>query len=142
VKKCKLIVLIILIISVSSLFGESFLSDAGSTKKMETYDEIEIMVNDLLLDDKIIVAEEDIPISVIDDGKYFVQMAAYSRLKPINLISKIEEQGYNTVITEVWRNGKKVNLLLVGPYASRDQLSIDMDILKSIEKNAFIYVAK
>ncbi len=134
----------ILIVGVSSLLGQNYLSPAVSAKKVKvkTPDEIEILVNDLLSKEHIPVRYDHIRKSVVKEGKYFVQMAAYSRLKPTKLISEVERKGYQTAINAVWRNDKKVNLLLVGPYDSRAEVKKHLSMLKSLEKDAFIYVSK
>lgn len=135
-------IFLILIVGVSSLLGQNYLSAAGSVKKVQTPDEIEILVNDLLSKERAPVRYDQVRKSVAKEGKYFVQMAAYSRLKPMKLISALERKGYHTVFNQVWRNDKKVNLVLVGPYTSRVEVQKDLSSLKSFEKGAFIYVSK
>jgi len=129
------------ILSLSCLFGQVGVQVSKKTQ-VKSPDEIELLVNDLLLEKRAPVRYQHVQESMIKEGKYFVQMAAYSRLKPVKLISQLESKGYSTAINQVWRDNKKVNLVLVGPYKSRAEVQKYLYALKSVEKGAFIYVSK
>ncbi len=138
----KKFIFMILIVGVSSLLGQNYLSPAVSAKKVKTPDEIEILVNDLLLEKRAPVHYQQVQEPSLKEGKYFVQMFAYSLKKPAGLIRKIRQKGYDITTQTAWRKNKQVNLLLVGPYASRGDIKQYLSDLRSISKGAFIYVSK
>lgn len=57
-------------------------------------------------------------------------------------MQKIRYIGYAITMQEAWRNGKQVNLILVGSYVSRSKVKHYLSDLRSISKDAFIYVSK
>ncbi len=128
----KKIIFIALIMGVSSLLAQAKLQTIQQ-KQIKAPDEIEILVNNFLSDKNVQREKQN-----FTTKKFFVQMFAYSKIAPADLIRKIRQKGYSTQTQEARRNGKRVNLLLVGPYGSRSEVTRYLADLKSISQGAFI----
>ncbi len=98
-------------------------------------DEIETLVNELL-------KEKQTYRPPSKNANYFIQMFVYSKHKPKNLIKKIEQKGYNITIKKARRNDKDVNLVLVGSYENLQKAKKELKVLRTIEKDCFIYKIK
>ncbi len=66
--------------------------------------------------------------------KYFVQIEAYIREKPFDLIEKLKEKRYPFVI----KKHDGIKLLLVGPFDTKKGAKKYLKELKKIQKDAFI----
>lgn len=135
----KKIIFTISLLSVSCLFGENYFTKAKPIVLATHTDEIEVLVNDFLGEKKSPVRYKQTKKEYAKEGTYFVQMFAYSASKPLGLIQKIRQKGYRTISQKAWRNDKQVNLLLVGPYSSRDEVRRYLADLRGISQGAFIY---
>jgi cell division septation protein DedD len=79
---------------------------------------------------------------VASGGAYYIQMGAfrknYLQTAGSNYINRIQSSGLNYQIKQTMRNGKNMQLLLVGPYPSSDAARSDLHRAKGIVKGAFV----
>lgn len=78
------------------------------------------------------------------DSNIFIQVGSFSRLEPNRqFIGTIESNGYTYRYYQIDRDGKRVNKVLIGPYATRaDAEKALPGIRKTVESGAFIYTIK
>ncbi len=106
--------------------------------------------NDILSNENLeeVVFEEDIPkkansfvSSSSDVSQLYIQMAAYRSSNNINkTVSKLRNSGYpNTIVHTIASKGRDLNLVLVGPYLTQNEVKNAQRRLKQINPHAFIY---
>lgn len=77
--------------------------------------------------------------SVERSEDYYIQIAAlFNSNADSSYLQKLDNIGLNHQLKETTIRGKKVKLLLVGPYNSRADAKADLNSAKSIEKSAFV----
>jgi len=87
------------------------------------------------------VAKVKKPTSV---GSHYVQVGSFSKLKPSSvLLKKIHAQGYDYIYHKVTVNGRVINKVLIGPFATKEAShKARINIRRTIEPAAFIYKIK
>jgi len=86
--------------------------------------------------------------NVVKSGKYYIQVAALLKNSKPNekFIQKLKKYGYNitTKTTYIVKNNEKIKVtkLLVGPFSDLKTAKEELQKIKKITKNAFIYKAK
>ncbi len=55
------------------------------------------------------------------------------------LTDRLERKDYPYLLQDVTRYGKEAKLILVGPYATRQEANIAIKYLKRLKRDAFIY---
>lgn len=78
--------------------------------------------------------------SVATKGAYYIQVGSFTRFEPNKkFLREISAQGYTYKYHKVTRNGKTLNKVLVGPFASEAKARTALKTVRSkIEKGAFL----
>ena len=74
-------------------------------------------------------------------GSHYVQVGSFSKLKPSStLIKKIHAQGYEYIYYNTTVNGRVINKVLIGPFATKEKShEARTQIRRTIEPDAFIF---
>ena len=69
---------------------------------------------------------------------YYVQLGVYAQTDPRALVRKARKRGFHINIRHIQRGGKKMKLILAGPYNSKMQAKRKLPGLRKIVPDAFI----
>ena len=103
-------------------------------------DKIDRMVKAYLGDERIDIQHAAVAKRTADTlhGKYYIQMGAFARKRPLALLSKLHKSGYATHLRKVTRNAVTVKKLLVGPFSSYRHAREVLPDLQRFVSGAFI----
>jgi aryl carrier-like protein len=121
----KYILLIILIFSINL---------SAKAKSVQKDDDIDRMVKAFI--DSRYLEKSDV---VLKEKGNFIQLGAFSEIKPVKLIERLKQEGYRIRLKPIVRNSQKVNLLLAGPYPTEEQTQRYLHKLRTIVSGAFVY---
>jgi len=93
---------------------------------------------DKMVEDFLQKSEKESRVSYKQKGN-FIQLGAFSEIKPVKLIERLQQAGYKVRLKTIIRNSQKVNLLLAGPYLTQEQTEKYLHKLRTIVSGAFIY---
>ena len=71
-------------------------------------------------------------------GHYYVQLGVYAKTDPRALVRKARKKGFHVKIRHIKRGGRKIRLVLSGPYRSKKQAKRKLRGLRKIVPDAFI----
>ena len=71
-------------------------------------------------------------------SRYYIQLGIFARTDPRPLVRKARKRGFHVKVRHIKRDGRKMKLVLSGPYRSRKQAMRKLRRIKSIVPDAFI----
>ena len=121
------------------ILSTSLLAQAKTTHKI---DEIDRMVGAFLESRYLVKSDVSHKNEVVVTSKQkanFIQLGAFSDIKPIKLIKRLKQAGYRIRLKPIVRNSQRVNLLLAGPYLTEDQTQKYLYKLRIVVSGAFVH---
>ncbi len=98
-----------------------------------------VVIEEEIINEPDVIIEEEVSQSPVAEDGYYVQMAALFKGNGEVLTDRLEQKDYPYLLQDVTRYGKDAKLILVGPYATRQEANIAIKYLKRLKKDAFIY---
>ncbi len=71
-------------------------------------------------------------------SRYYIQLGVYAKTDPRALVRKAHKKGFHVKIRHIKRGGRKMRLVLSGPYRSKKQAKQKLRGLRKIVPDAFI----
>jgi hypothetical protein len=114
------------------------------TEVVPTEVHIDTQINEVVIDNTEVVSDEvvdSVTISdeVISDDMYYIQVAAYKSRKTYPTVRKIKDLGLENVSVKQRESAiGTLNVVVVGPYATKDEATHDLVRAKKVDRKSYI----